>query len=214
MLECAGVSFNSLDHGILIFYSFLDNWGTQAPRNLGTLMDLQALWDNALRQTEIIRSRVDDLATFDTTAMSYIFLAESSVNLGDTVVRRGHVLVERAALILPTARFEGFAFEQDWQLSEDALLNFLLVRGIRFPSLRYRHELSSLDLREGSLQQAVTHFKDQLARAEDVATGLVIGPEDGWQFSVLILVGNVMVRSAEGDLRRLVQEWREHREKQ
>lgn len=171
-------------------------------------MDLEALWDRALKQTEIVRPRVQGLATFDTTLCPYIFLAESGVNRGDTVVRRGHVAVERASLILPSARFEGFEFEQDLQLSEDAVLNFLMIRGIRFPSMRYRHELSSLDLREGALQDAITHFRDQLARSEDVATGLVMGPEDAWQFSILIYVGSMVIRSAEGDVRRLFDEWR------
>ena len=45
-------------------------------------------------------------------------------------------------------------------------------------------------------------------RAEDTTTGLVVGPEDAWQFSVLLLVGALVVRSAEGDLRRILDDWR------
>ncbi|MBI4354305.1 MAG: hypothetical protein HY595_03610 [Candidatus Omnitrophica bacterium] len=165
-----------------------------------------------MRQTEIIRSRVKDLATLEATHVPYIFLAESSVNVGDTIVRRGQVLVERPALILPSARFEGFEFEQEHHLSDDAVLNFLLIRGVRFPSLRYHHEMSSLDLREGPLKEAVAHYGEQLTHAEDVQTGLVIGPEEVWQFSVLILIGSLMVRSAEGDLKRLFEEWRKRQQ--
>ncbi len=175
-------------------------------------MDLEQLWDKALKHTEIIRTRAQDLATFEATAMPYVFLAESALNTGDTVVRRGQVLVERPSLILPSAQFDGFAFQSEWSLSEDAVLNFLLLRGVKFPSMRYHHELSSLDLREGSLQSAITHFTDQLARAEDIHTGLVAGPEEAWQFSVLILVGSLMIRSAEGDLRRLFDAWRKRQQ--
>ena len=171
-------------------------------------MDLEQLWDKALKHTEVIRTRAQDLATFEATALPYVFLAESALNAGDTVVRRGQVLVERPSLILPSAQFDGFAFQAEWSLSEDAVLNFLLLRGVKFPSMRYHHELSSLDLREGSLQSAITHFTDQFARAEDIHTGLVTGPEEAWQFSVLILVGSLMIRSAEGDLRRLFDAWR------
>ncbi|MBI3320295.1 MAG: hypothetical protein HYZ89_06910 [Candidatus Omnitrophica bacterium] len=174
-------------------------------------MDLEGLWDKALKQTEIIRARLQDLATFETTAMPYVFLAESSLNAGDTVVRTGQVLVERPSLILPSPQFEGFEFAHDHQVSEDAVLNFLLVRGVRFPSLRYHHELSSLDLRESSLQQAIDHFTGQLKQAEDIQTGLVVGPEDAWQFSILILVGSLVIRSTEGDLRRLLEAWRKRR---
>lgn len=171
-------------------------------------MDLDGLWDRALKGTEIIRARMLDLKSHDATALPYVFLAESGLNAGDTVVRRGHVVVERPALILPSPQLEGFEFASGEGLREDTVLNFLLVRGIRFPSLRYRHELSSLDVHDGSLRSAVQQFQERLARAEDVQTGLVIGPEEAWQFSVLILVGSLILRSAEGDVRRLLDEWR------
>ncbi len=174
-------------------------------------MDIKSQWDEALKHTEVIRARLEDLPTHETAALPYVFLAESSVNQGDTVVRRGQVLVDRASLILPTARFENFEFEEDFQVSYDAVLNFLLVRGVRFPSMRYRHERSALDLREGSLQDAITHYRQQFEQREDIATGLVIGPEAAWQFSVLILVGSSMIRSAEGDLRRLFDTWKKRR---
>ena len=175
-------------------------------------MDIQELWERALKRTEILRMRLQDLATFEATPLPYIFLAESSLNPGDTIVRKGQVLVERPGLILPSPQFQGFEFEQELHVSEDAMLNFLLVRGVRFPSLRYRHELSSLDLHEGSLQRAIDAYSDSLKRAEDIHTGLVIGPEDAWQCSVLILVGSLVIRSAEGDVQRLLEQWKRRRE--
>jgi len=58
-------------------------------------MDMEEAWNKALRYTEIIRSRVQSLMTFKDTAVSYILLSESSINVGDTVVRRGEVVVEK-----------------------------------------------------------------------------------------------------------------------
>ena len=171
-------------------------------------MDIQELWEKALKRTEIIRSRALELSSLDATALPYIFLAESSLNSGDTVVRTGKVVVERPTLILPNPQLEGFEFDKDWQVSDDSVLNFLLVRGVRFPSMRYHHERSSLDLREGSLQQAIDDYVERLRRSEDIQTGLVAGPEEAWQFSVLILVGALVIRSAEGDLRRILESWK------
>ena len=177
-------------------------------------MDIQELWDNARKRTEILRMRMQELSAVDVTNVPYLFLAESSVNPGDTVVRRGHVLVERPSIVLPgfSPQFEGFAFDQDLHVSEETVATFLLVRGIHFPSLKYRHETSSLDLFEGNLQKAITHFQDQLKRAEDIKTGLVIGLEEAWQFSILLLVGMLVIRSAEGDLRRFLEEWRKRQQ--
>ncbi len=172
--------------------------------------DLQELWDKARRRTEIFRMRLQDLATFDTTVVPYCFLAESSLNQGDTVVRRGSVLIERPGIILPSfsPQFEGFPFDPALHLNNDSLSTFLLVRGIQFPSLKYRHQLSSLDVVERSLQQAIEECADRLAADEDVTTGLVIGPEEAWQFSILLLVGALVVRSSEGDLQRILDAWR------
>ena len=172
-------------------------------------MDIQALWDLARKGTELHRIRLQDLATFEATAVPYIFLAESSLNQGDTIVRKGHVLIERPSIVLPgfSPQFEGFDFAKDWHLTEESVATFLLVRGIQFPSLKYRHHISSLDLVEQSLQQAINEYSDQLQRAEDIKTGLVIGPEEAWQFSLLLLVGALVIRSAQGDLRRILEEW-------
>jgi len=173
-------------------------------------MDIQQLWDKALKRTELVRLRLQDLATFEMTVVPYIFLAESSLNQGDTVVRKGQVLIEKPSIILPTfsPQFEGFEFDKATGATDDALTTFLLLRGVQFPSLKYRHEISSLDMFEQSLQKAVEYFNHQLTVAEDIKTGLLIGPEDAWQFSLLLLVGALVVRSAGGDLRRLLEEWR------
>ena len=173
-------------------------------------MDLQELWDKALKQTEILRVRLQDLATFDATKVPYIFLAESSLNHGDTIVRKGQVLIERPAIILPnfSPQFEGFDFDPAAHFNEQALSTFLLVRGVQFPSLKYRHQLSSLDVIEHSLQQTIEQCKTQLTVAEDIQTGLVVGPEEAWQFSLVVLVGALVVRSAQGDLRRILEQWR------
>lgn len=177
-------------------------------------MDIDEQWERARKQTEIIRMRLQELASFDATPVPYIFLGESVLNRGDTVVRKGQVLVERPSIILPgfSPHFEGFGFDESLHLSDDAVATFLLLRGVQFPSLKYRHEVSSLDVVEHSLQQAIDRANRQLTMAEDIATGLVVGPEDAWQFSVLLLVGALVIRSARGDVRRLLDSWRKRQQ--
>ncbi|MGD9015138.1 MAG: hypothetical protein PVI33_03855 [Candidatus Omnitrophota bacterium] len=168
-------------------------------------MNLEEKWNQALSKTEIIRIRISYLSTFDATALPYIFLAESVVNLGDTVVRRGKILVHRPAIVLPEdmPQFEGFEFEKEFEVNADMVRMFLLVRGVSFPSLKYEHEISKLDIYEGSLKKAKTYFKQRLERSEDVQTGLIIGSEDTWQLSLLIYVGLLIGKSVPSDLRKL-----------
>lgn len=168
-------------------------------------MDIHESWEKALKLTEVVRPRVQPLATFEATQIPYIFLAESIVNHGDTVVRKGEVTVEKPSIILPPymPQFEGFEFEKKFTGAEDYLTTFLMVRGIKFPSMKYENKVNSLDIHEGKLQAAIDHFSKLLQKQENVSAGLVIGPEDCWQFSVLIFVCSQALRSAEGDFRKL-----------
>jgi hypothetical protein len=173
-------------------------------------MDIEALWNKARRETEIIRLRVRDLETFQATRVSYIFLAESSVNTGDTVVRRGDMLIEKPSLHLPhfSPLFEGIKFDPELHLNGENLATFLLMRGVRMPSLRYCNREASLDVVEGSLSKAIERFHQELLRAEDTTTGLVVGPEEAWQFSLVLFIGALVIRSADGDIRRILDKWR------
>ena len=174
-------------------------------------MDIHESWEKALKQTEIIRPRVQPLSTFEATQIPYIFLAESIVNHGDTVVRKGEVTVEKPTIILPPymPQFEGFEFEEKFAGAEDYLTTFLLVRGIKFPSMKYENKVNSLDIYEGKLQAATDHFSKMFQKQENVSAGLVIGPEDCWQFSVLVFVCTQALRSAEGDIRKIFDRYRE-----
>ncbi|GAJ15654.1 unnamed protein product, partial [marine sediment metagenome] len=62
----------------------------------------------------------------------------------------------------------------------------------------------------GSVDKAIAHFSRQLERREDVYCGLMLGPEDCWQFSVLIYVGTLALKSAPTDIERLFDYFRKH----
>ena len=171
-------------------------------------MDIQSAWSKALRNTEIIRSRVQALMTFSETFVPYVFLAESAVNEGNTVVRKGEIMVEKSSLILPPnlPQFEGFGWGKEEEYN--SMVNFLLVRGINIPSLKYNNKNLSLDIYEGSLKDAVGHYLDQLQVQENVQTGLISVPEDCWQFSVLIFVCSQIAKNADNDIRKLLEEYK------
>ena len=177
-------------------------------------MDIYDAWTKALKQTVILRSRVQSLKTFEDTILPYIFLAESTVNEGDTVARTGEVVVERPALILPphTPQFEGFDFESLNSFDQSSVVNFLLIRGIQIPSMHYNNKTSSLTVVEGNLNRTIPAYLNQMQQKENVAAGLLTGPEDCWQFSVLVYVASQIARNAERDIQKLLEEFRKKRE--
>ncbi len=171
-------------------------------------MNIQDSWEKALKSTEIIRARIQGLLTHAATNMPYIFLSESSINMGDTVVRKGEIVVDKPSLVLPSAspQFEGFDFDKELHINEGMLTNFLLVRGVTFPSLNYNNKTYSVDIYEGGLKKAIKCNLDKLQRQEDVHTGLITGLEDCWQFSVLVFICTQVLRSAETDVKKLLDE--------
>ena len=173
-------------------------------------MDFNEAWGRALKETDIIRSRVSALNTFSDTHVPYVLLSPSSINEGDTVVRKGEVVVRRPALILPPniPQFEGFDFEKEEGMSDSSVVNFLLVRGVALPSLKYNNKTYSLDLFEGEVSRAVSYFANRLEREEDVLTGLLTGHEDSWQLSVVIFICSQIAKNTEVDIRRLMDEYR------
>ena len=173
-------------------------------------MDIQGHWEKALKGTEIVRPRVQPLQTFEATHLPYIFLAESFVNTGDTVVRKGEIVVEKPAIILPQnlPQFEGFEFEKEFPSQQDFLSTFFLVRGVKFPSMKYNNKTDFLDIREGKMRAAIEHYLHELQKKEDVSTGLVVGPEDCWQFSVLIFICSQILKQSDGDIRKLFDRFR------
>lgn len=172
-------------------------------------MDIEQAWTRALRETEIIRARVQALMAMSTTRVPYILLSESAINEGDTVVRQGEVDVEKPSLIIPpnNPQFNGFELEDAPGFKQDSFINFLIVRGVTIPSLRYDNRTHKLDIYEGKLSAAVKHYKDLLQRQENVDTGLIVGPEDIWQFSLLIFVCTQIARNINEDIRRLLEEY-------
>ena len=168
-------------------------------------MDIQEAWQKAVKYTEILRPRVEPLSRVAATQLPYIFLTESAVNHGDTVVRKGEVTVEKPAIILPSnlPHFEGFEEDEKSSWNENGIMQFFLVRGIRFPSFKYNNRTDSVDVREESLKQSIEHYLQELQKKENVSTGLLMGPEDCWQFSILIFIANQSGRQAEGNFKSL-----------
>ena len=172
-------------------------------------MDFDSIWKKALANTEIIRSRVQALMTLSDTRVPYVFLSESSINEGDTVVRKGEVVVRKPSLLIPpnNPQFSGFEFGGDKNFNENSLINFLLIRGVTIPSMYYNNQTSSLDIYEGSLSQAIKEYAESLQQQENVTTGLIAGPEDCWQFSLLIFICSQIAKNAEHDIRKLLKDY-------
>lgn len=169
-------------------------------------MSLEELWNESLKKTEIVRLPVKRLLTFGATQFDYIFLAPSLVNQGDTVVRKGNFVIDRPAIVLPrnSASFEGFDDKEHPGLTDEGLASFFYVRGISFPSLKYKNESYELDLFEGSLAQAEKNFLSHVRMREDIATAIMIGADTSWQFSAILTACQMIDAHIDDDLKAIL----------
>ena len=150
------------------------------------------------------------LGGFGTTITGQPNATFANFNYGDTVVRTGEVLIHRPSLILPPniPQFEGFNFEGADSYQEETMINFLMVRGITLPSMKYDNKISSLDVFEGKMDDAIGVYGNRLQREENTSAGLLCGPDDVWQFSLLIFICSQIVKNSSTDIRRLLDEYR------
>ena len=70
------------------------------------------------------------------------------------VIHKGEVLPE------DMPQFEGFDFNEELNMEGDSVQTFFLMRGIRFPSLKYNNSVEKLDLEESSLAKSIEKHKD------------------------------------------------------
>ncbi|HEY4000641.1 MAG TPA: hypothetical protein VGO93_17355 [Candidatus Xenobia bacterium] len=164
-------------------------------------MGFQEDFARAVRETEVRRQRTSRLLTVGTTELPYVLLSTSVVNLGDTVVRQGMVRVEPPTLLLLNRphQFEGF---EDEESPAEGLL--ALGRMARFPPGKYSNIDSQLDVFEGTLESAISQVQTRLDNAADRQTGVVIGPADLWNMSLLVYVSKMIVQSAPHDVEQLL----------
>src|SRR3989339_1482755 len=173
-------------------------------------MDIEKAWNRALKNTEIIRARIKSLNLYGDTHVPYVLLSESTINMGDPVVRTGEVVVQKPSLFVPplNPQFKGFDFQEAQNIGEDSLINFLIVRGITLPSMRYDNKTSSLDIYEGRLSEAIKFYEKSLQRKENIKTGLIAAPEDCWQISLLIFICSQILKDVNSDIRKLLDDYR------
>lgn len=168
------------------------------------------MWQEAVKTTRIRRKRLASLETFEQTRLPYIMISENPRMSSHANVRQGHVEVAKPRLILPEyhPQFEGFSFDQ-LQADENSVQTLMYIRGMRLPSLKLKN-VQDHQLYDGTVDDAISQYGRDLARAEDVETGLITGKEGVWPFALLFYISLLIVKNLPKDIERLMEEFREN----
>ncbi|MFN3551341.1 MAG: hypothetical protein ACK4WJ_06005 [Endomicrobiia bacterium] len=169
-------------------------------------IDIEKKWEEAVKKTKIIRSKYGKLETFKKTIVPYVLINKSVINKNTTVVREGKVEVSPVMIHLPKGNFEfyGFDFKKTTDYSDDLIKSFLLIRGIQLPSMKYSNTEIKLDVFDKPVEEVVEEYKNLLSRKEDIETGIILGIPDIWQFSLIIYLSSLVVKSVDNDIKNIL----------
>ncbi len=162
-------------------------------------MNLDEKVQRALEESVVHRRRKQDLFTFGTTRLPYVFIANSSINTGCTLIRNGEINTDKPNIFIgnPQPSLEGFGEEE----GEDQAMALLMARRFRFPPLKVENRGAPIEVRETELERVVDDEMKRLDGNQDSKTAVISGPEDGWQFSLLLYAMQLTQQSAVGNLK-------------
>lgn len=169
-------------------------------------INIEKKWEEAVKKTKIIRSRYAKLETFKKTVVPYVLVNKSLVNKNTTVIRKGKVEVSPPLIHIPSYNFElyGFDFKKTTDYSEEIIKSFLLIRGVKLPSMKYTNKEVSLKVEDKPLEQVIKEYQELFQRKEDTETGLIVSIPDIWQFSLIIYLATLVAKSADNDIKNFI----------
>lgn len=158
-------------------------------------MNLMEALEFARNESIIHRERRNLLYTFGTTRLPYVCLSAQDEQQSKVIVRRGEVMAQPPKIALPGQhfQFDGFEFDDE---EEGTLEAILLARQIEMPPAQYSHNAQGQSVETGPVEAAVERTATQLDKNNDSRTAVISTPPEVWNLSILLYVGQQVVRSA------------------
>jgi len=166
---------------------------------------------NFWRQTEIIREYQRILFTFGDMELPYVFVAESKQLADRTMVRKGKVFLQKPRIVLPEGRkgleFEGF--EHSDFLGREAAY---LFRAAKLPFSQVTNRpIADEKLEYGKVSAVLEQINKQMDNQNDTETGLIKGPLEGADVSLIRYSFGLAIKSAPENINEFLEHIRKQR---
>jgi hypothetical protein len=160
-------------------------------------------YQQALRETRILKPPKHTIATFGTTTLRYVLLSMVPGEPDYCRLREGEVTAQRPKILTPEFwknRFQGFGEEAE-HLGEE----FEKIYGDALKGLEYsfRNDLKTTTLEHATLPEVADRTRKVIDQQESTRTALIEGPDAHWPLSVLKFVVDTSLRSFPGNYREL-----------
>ena len=171
-------------------------------------MEIDKRIEQAVRNTEIIRTPKQNLYTFGTTNIYYYLLTEPTYSeimdgVSETVIREGRVIAERPKIVTPyyLSNLEGFSTEARRYFQ--ALIEEFGERSIQGLAYSYRNEPKELNIVSDSMRSVVDKLNEKIDRQEDKLAAIIKGEDTLWDVSLMKFIFEITRKSAPHNYRQL-----------
>ena len=172
----------------------------------------RAKFEECWKATEIIREYQRMLFTFGDMEVPYVLVTEHDRFKDRAVIRRGVVMLQKPQIFLPS-HYGGPQFREGFEHA-DAIppeATFLL-RAMQLPYCQIRNRPVAREHMEyGGLQSILDRFEREMENQEDTETGLIKGPSEGADVSLMRYSLGLAIKSAPGNVREFFEHLRRQR---
>ena len=171
-------------------------------------MEIDKRIEQAVRNTEIIRTPKQNLYTFGTTNIYYYLLTEPAYSeimnsASETVIREGRVIAERPKIVTPyyLSNLEGFSSEARRYFQ--TLMEQFGERSIHGLVYAYRNEPKELNITTDNMRSVVDKLNEKLDRQENKLTAIIKGEDTLWDVSLMKFIFEITRTSAPHNFKQL-----------
>lgn len=169
-------------------------------------------FEECWKATEVIREYQRMLFTFGDMEVPYVLVTEHSLFKDRAVIRKGVVMLQRPQILLPPY-YAGLQFQEGFEHA-DALPPeaAFLLRAMQLPYSKISNRLIANEYMEyGDLKSVLDKFERELESQDDTETGLIKGPPEGADISLMRYSLGLAVKSAPGNVKEFFEHLRRQR---
>jgi len=169
-------------------------------------------FEECWRATEVIREYQRMLFTFGDMEVPYVLITEHSRFKDRAVITKGVVMLQRPQILLPS-QYGGPQFQEGFEHA-DAIPPeaAFLLRAMQLPYSKISNRPVADEYMEyGSLQSVLDKFDREMESREDTETGLIKGPPEGADVSLMRYSLGLAIKSAPGNVREFFEHLRRQR---
>jgi hypothetical protein len=169
-------------------------------------------FEECWRATEVVREYQRMLFTFGDMELPYVLIAEHGRFKDRTVVRKGVMLLQKPHILLPPS-YSGLQFQEGFEhanaIPPEAVF---LLRAMQLPYSQISNRpIAKEQMEYGSLQSVLDRFDREMESGEDMETGLIKGPVDGADISLMRYSLGLAIKSTPGNVKEFFEHLRRRR---